>query len=73
MRPPESDCICPKAMQSLGTQDGIRMGNAMLRTKTTKGCPVHDSCHGYTKEYRKERPSWGNPYCPIHRVKNCPA
>ena len=73
MRPPESECICPRAMQSLPLWEGVNMGQALLRTTTTKGCPVHDSCHGYTKAVRAARPAWSNPYCPIHRTKDCPS
>lgn len=73
MRPPESECICPKAMQTLPRWEGVNMGRALLRTATAAGCPVHDSCHGYTKAERTGRPSWSVPYCPIHGTHNCPA
>jgi len=65
-------CICPHMEGSLGRLDGISMGRGMLRTSTTVGCPVHDTCQGYTKEVRAARPEWSNPYCPIHGTKNCP-
>lgn len=67
-----TDCICPKAMQSLGTLYGISMGKAMLRTTTIKDCPAHDSCHGYTKAVRAARPEWSDPWCPKHGRKDCP-
>ena len=59
-------------MQSLGRWEGINMGQALLRTTTTKGCPVHNSCHGYTKADRADRPWWSRPWCPIHDIQNCP-
>lgn len=59
-------------MQSLGRWEGVDMGRALLRTTTTKNCPVHDACHGYTKKYRAGLPEWSNPYCPIHGTRNCP-
>lgn len=72
MRPDESECICPRAEQSLGRLYGVNMGRAVLRTKTTKDCPVHDACHGYTKAVRAARPSWSKPWCPKHATRNCP-
>ncbi len=67
-----AQCTCPRSMQPLGRWDGINMGQAMLRTSTTKDCPVHDSCQHYTKAVRAERPWWSNPYCPIHKTRDCP-
>lgn len=72
MRPPESDCICPRAMQRLPRWEGVDMGQAVLRTATTPGCPVHDACHGYTRTVRAARPAWSDPYCPIHKTRDCP-
>jgi hypothetical protein len=72
MRPPESDCICPKAMQSLGRWEGVSMGKALLRTTTTEDCPVHDACHGYTKAVRAEEENGEWLYCPHHGKRNCP-
>ena len=67
-----AECTCPKSMQSLGRWEGVDMGRAMLRTSTEPGCPVHDSCQHYTKANRAKRPVWSNPYCPIHKTKDCP-
>lgn len=65
-------CICPHEEQSLGTLYGVRMGRGQVRTTTTKDCPVHDTCQRYTKAARAARPAWSNPYCPIHKTKDCP-
>lgn len=65
-------CTCPFAWQQLGRLYGISMGPGWVRLKDTPGCPVHDSCHGWTAERRAGRPSWSNPWCPIHQTRNCP-
>ena len=66
-------CICPTATESLGRLHGIGMGKAIVRTATVKGCPVHDSCRGYTKEARSAAANGPWLYCPHHGVKECPA
>lgn len=70
---PISDgCICPHKIGPMGFLHGVNMGKGKLRTSTTQGCPVHDTCQGYTKAVRAARPSWSNPWCPIHAGRNCP-
>lgn len=71
-------CICPHGERPLGRLYGVSMGRGVVRLSTTKGCPEHDSCHGWTKakraEYVQTRP-WSppnGPSCPIHHMKDCP-
>jgi hypothetical protein len=59
-------------MGSYGQLDGYDMGRGMVRISTTPGCPVHDSCQGFTKAYRATRPEWSDPYCVIHGTSDCP-
>lgn len=66
------ECVCPHDERPLGRLYGVNMGRGMVRLSTTKGCPEHDSCHGFTKADRAARPSWSNPWCPIHETRNCP-
>lgn len=65
-------CTCPQAMRPLGRLEGISMGQGMVRLHTTKGCPTHDTCRGFTAAYRKD---WGPEgcwlQCPIHGSKDC--
>lgn len=68
----EDRCTCPHRMVSGGRVDHITMGPIRARVGTTKDCPVHDTCQGYTKANRAQRPEWSNPYCPIHKTKPCP-
>lgn len=70
--PNPEDCTCPHGVRPLGMLYGVNMGKGPVRLSTTKGCPVHDSCHGWTKAERQKRPSWSNPYCPIHKTRDCP-
>lgn len=48
------------------------MGRGIVRLDTTKNCPVHDTCSGFTHEYRNEEEKWGKLWCPIHETKDCP-
>lgn len=65
-------CTCNWGERSLGRMHGIDMGRGMVRLSTTPGCPERDSCRGFTKAHRLTRPSWSNPWCPIHRTRPCP-
>ncbi len=65
-------CTCPHGEQSLGRLYGVSMGRGTVRLDTTKDCPEHDSCHGWTAKARAGRPSWSNPWCPIHEGRDCP-
>ncbi len=67
------ECTCPHGERSLGRLDRVNMGRGIVRLSTTKGCPDHDSCHGWTKERRASQPTWSNPWCPIHATRNCPS
>lgn len=73
-----AECVCPHGERSLGRLHGVSMGRGIVRLSTTKGCPEHDACHGWTKaaraDYASTRP-WTNargPWCPIHATKDCP-
>lgn len=63
---------CTYGIRPLGRLYGVNMGKGRVRLTTGKGCPEHDSCHGWTKMRRAAQPEWSNPYCPIHATRNCP-
>lgn len=65
-------CTCPHEERSLGRLHGVDMGRGIVRTGLTKGCPVHDTCQGYTRAVRSGRPAWSDPWCPIHGRRDCP-
>jgi len=65
-------CSCPHGIRSLGRLDRVNMGQGLVRLSTTKGCPEHDSCHGWTKAKRAAQPSWSDPWCPLHGGRDCP-
>ena len=65
-------CTCPHGERSLGVLGGINMGRGIVRLSTTSGCPVHDSCQGYTASIRAHKWNGLRLYCPIHRTKDCP-
>lgn len=65
-------CTCPRGKRSLGHLYDISMGRGIVRLSTTKGCPEHDTCHGWTKAKRAEQPSWSDAYCPKHGTNDCP-
>lgn len=65
-------CTCTYGIRSLGRLYGINMGKGRVRLTTTPDCPEHDSCHGWTKDRRANRPAWSKPWCPKHGTRNCP-
>jgi len=62
-----SVCTCPR--KELADR---MFGPTIVRTSTTEGCPLHDTCQGYTKVARAARPEWSDPWCPIHATRDCP-
>lgn len=68
-------CTCPHGERSLGVLNRINMGRGVVRLSTTRGCPVHDACHGWTRAARIARrveAPWSDPYCPVHATRDCP-
>ena len=66
------ECTCPHAEASLGRLYGVSMGRGVVRIGTTPNCPRHDTCRGFTKDYRATQPRWSNPWCPKHPRGACP-
>lgn len=71
-RRPLADCTCPREIRPLGRFEGVDMGKGMVRLRTTKDCPEHDSCHSFTKELRSSHDNGSWLYCPIHKRRDCP-
>lgn len=65
-------CTCPFAIRPYGRLYGVSMGTGPVRLSTTKDCPTHDTCKGWTSHVRSKRSNGRLLYCPKHGTKDCP-
>jgi hypothetical protein len=65
-------CTCKRAIRPLGRLYGVSMGKGWGRTGTTKDCPIHDTCRGFTSAVRARRANGRLLQCPKHHRRDCP-